>query len=274
MQTELITKIVREVLKEKGLSQLPTDKSPAHKPQRDPSAPVVLHVFHPGVRKLEQALEQVSLIEALAAKSSIFTVSSARAWVCGGDVREKAGSRCILDTVQPEGIEKVLQKADILVLPTFCFQTAAKLACLIADNQESAIVMSALIQNKPVLAASDGFTLLDALANHRIQNEIERVLGKLETLGMIFCPTRHLAETFKKMSAGNGPSPAAQTKKASAKQTSPDLKLITAKDIQTAVDNRVESLRLAPGGIITPLATDLARDHNIRIEKTLNQTGR
>lgn len=266
MQKELIGKIVREVLQEKGFLSPSTDKSPAPRPRRDSSAPVVLHVFHAGVRKLDQALEQVGLIETLAAKSGIFTVSSARAWVCGGDVREKAGSRCILDTVKPEGIEKVLQKADILVLPTFCFQTAAKVACLMGDAQESAIVLSALMQNKPVLAANDGFTLLDTLASPRIQNEIQRVLDKLETLGMALCSTQHLAETFKKMTAGDKQPATAATKRAAEKEATDDLTLITAKDIQTAVDNRIKALRLAPEGIVTPLARDMARDYNIRIE--------
>ena len=111
-------------------------------------------------------------------------MNSARSWVCGEDVREKAGSKCILDTVKPEGLEKALQKADILVLPTFCFKTAAKVARLIGDDQESTIVLSALIQDKPVLATNDGFTLLNTLSNKGIRDEIKRILGKLESFGM------------------------------------------------------------------------------------------
>ena len=172
MQKEEISRIVREILSEMGVLGLPAEKPVSNRIRRPRSAPAVLNVFHAGVRKLEEALEQVRQIEDIAARSGVFTVGSARAWVCGEDVREKAGSRCILDTVKPEGLEKALQKADILVLPTFCFKTAAKTARLIGDDQETAIVLSALMQGKPVLATRDGFTLLDSLSNQGILDEI------------------------------------------------------------------------------------------------------
>ena len=44
-------------------------------------------------------------------------------------------------------------------------------------------------------------------------------------------------------------------------------RLITAKDITTAVDNQQAAIALAPGGILTPLARDLARDYAIKIIK-------
>ena len=107
--------------------------------------PAVLNIFHAGVGKLEEALRQIQQIEKSARRSSVYTVESARSYVCGADVKEGAGIKCILDTVKPEGLEKALQKADVLVLPTFCLKTAAKLASLICDDQESAIVFTALL---------------------------------------------------------------------------------------------------------------------------------
>jgi ethanolamine utilization protein len=267
MQKEEISKMVREVLQEKGLLNRPTGKAVSNRIQRDRPTPAVLNVFHPGVRKLEQALEQVRLIEDIAARSSIFTMNSARSWVCGEDVREKTGSRCILDTVKPEGLEKALQKADILVLPTFCFKTAAKVARLIGDDQESTIVLSALIQNKPVLATSDGFTLLNTLSNKGIQDEIKRILGKLESFGMIFCKTDQLAATFQKIMTGSNKSVPSETKKEPGNQPAPARTLITAKDIRMAADNNIDAITLAPGGLITPLARDQAREYAIKIVK-------
>jgi glycosyltransferase involved in cell wall biosynthesis len=268
MQKDEISNIVREVLKEKGLPDNPVEKPVPKRIQRPRPTPAVLNVFHPGVRKLEQALEQVRLIENIAARSSVFTVNSARQWVCGDDVKEKAGTRCILDTVKPEGLEKALQKADILVLPTFCFKTAAKVAQLISDNQETAIVLSALIQGIPVLATRDGFTLLDTLSNQGIRKEIESVIGKLESFGMVFCETDQLAAVFQKLlSNSNSPIPLG-TKKDPSHGTAPGLKLITAKDIQAAVFNNKDSIPLAPGGIITPLAKDHAKEYAIRIIQT------
>ena len=265
MKKEEISKIVREVLQEQGLLDSPAEKQISKRIQRARLTPAVLNVFHPGVRKLELALEQIKLIENVAARSSVFTVNSARGWVCGEDVRDKSGCKCILDTVKPEGLEKALQKADILVLPTFCFKTAAKVAQLINDSQETAIVISALMQGKPVLAANDGFTLLDTLSNKGIREEIKRILGKLESFGMVFCETDQLAAVFKKMVAGRDKAVHSETQKDSIHQTNPEVKLITAKDIRIAVDNNQATIPLAPGGIVTPLAKDQAKEHAIRI---------
>ncbi len=265
MQREDISKIVREVLKEKGLLDSPGGRPASRRVKRSRTAPAVLNVFHAGVRKLDQALEQVEQIEKIAARSSVYTVNSARAWVCGADVKERAGTRCILDTVKPEGLEKALLKADILVLPTFCFKTAAKVARLISDDQESAIVLGALTQGKPVLAARDGFALCEVLVNESIRNEIARILAKLENFGMVFCETDQLCDVFKDITSGK-PSAASETGIKTADEHRPaGLKLVTVKDIQIAVNNQQQTIQLAPGGIVTPLARDQAREYAIRI---------
>ena len=265
MDKEVISKMVREALQEKGLLNPPAEKPSLKRVQRDRATPAVLNVFHPGVRKLEEALEQIRLIEGLAARSATFTVNSARSWVCGDDVREKTGSKCILDTVKPDGLEKALQKADILVLPTFCFKTASRVARLIGDDQESTIVLSALIQNKPVLATDDGFTLLNILANKGIRDEIKRVLVKLESFGMVFCPTKQLAATFKKMVTEGKNSVATEDQNEADTQTATARNLITAKDVRMAADNHQNTITLARGGLITPLAKDQARKSGIKI---------
>jgi hypothetical protein len=266
---EKISNIVREVLKEKGLLNSTANKAASNRIKRPRPTPAVLNVFHAGVRKLEQALEQVRQIEEIAGRSSVFTVNSARAWVCGADVKEIAGTRCILDTVRPEGLEKALQKSDILILPTFCFKTAAKVARLIGDDQESAIVIAALIQGKKVLATRDGFTLWDLLLNDGIHNEIERILVKLESFGMVFCDTDELCAVFKKLVAGKKQDSSSQNQpKIFNDKKSSGLKLITVKDIRIAVNNQQNTIELAPGGIVTPLAKDQAGEYSIKIVKT------
>jgi hypothetical protein len=266
MQKEQITNIVREILQKKGLLDSPALKTASKRIKRPCPTPAVLNVFHPGIRYLELALEQVRQIENMAGKSSVFTVPSARTWVCGQDVREKSGCKCILDTVKPEGLEKTLHKADILVLPTFCFKTAAKVAQLINDSQETSIVISALMQGKPVLAANDGFSLLDTLSNEGIREEIQRILSKLENFGMFFCKTEQLATVFEIVASNRQKPDRSVNQEDSNPQRTPAPRLITAKNIQTAVDNKQGSIALAPGGIITPLAKDQAREYAIRID--------
>jgi len=200
----------------------------------------------------------------------VYTVESARTWVCGADVKEGAGVKCILDTVKPQGIEKALQKADILVLPTFCLRTAAKVANLICDDQESNLVFTALLQGKKVLAANDGFMLCEILVNETLRQEIAQILNKLEGFGMIFCQTDQLHATFQDMISGQTKtqSPMSSNAAASQKKTAPVMKLITAKVVHAAVDNKQSTIRLAAGGMVTPLARDLAKDYSIQIIKT------
>jgi hypothetical protein len=224
-----ISTIVRQVLKETGRASkssgnpLSTHSAPSR------NGPAVLNIFHAGVRKLDEALKQIQQIEETARRSV----------------------KCILDTVKPDGLEKALQKADILVLPTFCLRTAAKVANLICDDQESNLVFTALLQGKKVLAANDGFMLCDILVNEPLRQEIAKILNKLEVSG----------ETKTE-------SPMPSNAATSENETPPTVKLITAKVIHTAVDNKQNTIRLAPGGMITPLARDLAKEHSIRIIKT------
>ena len=265
-----ITSIVRQVLKESGRAAESSGKPSSV--QRGPSryGPAVLNIFHAGVRKLDEALKQIQQIEETVRRSSVYTVESARAWVCGADVKEGAGVKCILDTVKPQGIEKALQKADILILPTFCLRTAAKVANLICDDQESNLVFTALLQDKKVLAANDGFMLCDILVNEPLQQEISRILKKLEGFGMIFCRTDQLHATFQKMIRGGAKTePSTQSEAAVSEKATPSpIKLITAKVIHTAVDNKQNAIYLATGGKITPLARDLAKEYSIKIIKS------
>lgn len=271
MYRELIRQLVQEALQEQGLMDRPAAKAISNRSRLKPSGPVVLNVFHPGVRKLEQALAQVKQIEEAAAKSSIYTANTARAWVCGRDVKDQAGSRCILDTVKPEGLERVLQKADVLVLPTFCLKTAAKVARLIADDAESAIVLSALVQGKAVLATNDGFMLLNTLVNQGIRSEIKRILTKLEGFGMVMCKTKRLAATFQELASKKGRQAGVGKTKQKADPGSPAKPLVTAKDIQLAANTKQDTIALAPGGLITPLARDQATAYGIRIVNQENE---
>jgi hypothetical protein len=270
MQKELIRQLVQDVLQEQGLMDRPASPSVAKRSKNRSSGPVVLTVFHPGVRKLEQALAQLKPIEQAAAKSSVYTVDSARSWVCGQDVKDQAGTRCILDTVKTDGLEKVLQRADILVLPTFCLKTGSKVARLAADDLESNIVLSALVQGKQVLATNDGFLLLDSLANPGIRSEMSQILAKLESFGMRMCKTEDLAATFQEMHSSPGPKAAPGISSNNPELKGNALMLITAKHIQAAANAKQESIVLAPGGLITPLARDQAKDYGIKIVMARN----
>jgi len=156
------------------------------------------------------------------------------------------------------------------VLPTFCLKTAAKIASLAADTTESAIVLSALARGKRVLATRDSFTLLDILSNDVIRKEMDRILSQMENFGVTFCNTDGLCATFQEM-LNNRRSPSLKEKFQGDSKTG-GLRLVTAKEIQVAVNNGQRSILVAPGGIVTPLAKDQAGEYavQIRFEDQIN----
>ena len=115
-----------------------------------------------------------------------------------------------------------------------------------------------------VLAANDGFMLCDILVNEQLRQEIDQILNKLRGFGMVFCPTDQLYAAFEQMLMPAAPAPS-QAKSKQHDNSAQTSKLITAKDIHTAVNNKQNSVALAPGGILTPLAKDLAREYTIKI---------
>jgi len=260
---ETVREIVKKVVEE---MELPSQhKAETTAKLSATGGPKVLIVFHAGVGKLDEAMKQVTLIQESAEKSSIFTEESARSWVCGEDVKKKTGARCILDTVKPEGLEKVLDKADVLVLPTFCFKSGAKVASLICDDHESGIVLAALARGKKVLASRDGFLISESLSNIKIREEIDRILWKLEDYGMVFSPTDQLSDVFRKLALAPGKPMDKGERKPQDSGNEPVHRIVTARDVNGAVNEKIGSIHVAARGVVTPLARDLAKEYGISI---------
>jgi len=268
MNKEDIRTIVRQVVSELAGDSAPEGSVPAQARRAAPSGLNILSVFHAGVRRLDEAIAQIEKLEATGARSSVYTAASARSWVCGADVRERTGTRCILDTVKTDGLQRVLQHADILVLPTFCFKVAAKVSRLIADDDEAALVLSALMQGKRVVAARDGFQFFDSLANDALRQEIQRVLDRLQSFGMVLCDTDSLFQTVQTVAAGNPQKVSPLPSAANRDDQTPAHTLVGARAVQAAVDEGRRTIKVAPRGIVTPLARDIAREYGIVIEKT------
>ncbi len=269
LSPEIIKEIVREVV-----SELRRDAPIPAKTKKEKSSGIeirALIVFQSGVFKLDEALKQVGIIERQVEKSGVFTSESARAWICGDDLKEKTGSRCILDTVKQTGLEKVLEKSDILVLPTLCMKVAAKVASLTCDDAESGIVFSALARGKKVLAARDGFMFWEVLNNAGLREEIESILEKLEQFGIVFCKTEELSSSFQKMTTPGSDQPTYGIKKVGGPPNTA-LSLVTADDITRAYQAKGREILLAQGGKITPLARDLAKEYAITILEQMQKT--
>ena len=84
---------------------------------------------------------------------------------------------------------------------------------------------------------------------------------------MIFCETDQLCATFQEI-VNKGNKIESQAKRNPPTVTAPPTyKLVTAKDIQTAVDGGRGPIMLAAGGIVTPLAKDFAKEYDVKIIK-------
>jgi len=263
-----ILRIVKEVIREQGWAGQPAAKAATvRRTHPSDNSPAVLNVFHAGLRKLDEAIDQVKRIEKAARRSSVYTADSVRERVWGTALKEGGVVRNNLDSIKPNGIEKTLEKSDIVILPTFCLGAAAKIARLICDDMASSIVLKALLQNKSVIATNDGFLLCDLLVNEALRTEIDRILKKLEGFGMVFCPTDQLYATFQKKIAGGKTvqSPRELNPPVGEVKSFVPVSLITAKIVNTAVNEKTDRIVMATGGKVTPLARDLAKEYGIRI---------
>jgi len=258
---EQIRTIVREALADLGFRIEPAAANTRRHPKPPAEGPRTIVVFNAGVRKLEQAIDQVRKIEETYGRVSVFTGPSARSWVCGADVKDQAGGACILDTVKPEGLERALAHADILLLPTLCFGVAAKVARLMRDDLESRLVMSAVLEGKKILAARDGFSILDNRSNQAVHNEIERTLGRLQDFGFVFSDTELLYAAFERAVSPFG--------KEDPQGAAPDaIGLVTAEYIMECRRKGKKTIHLAPQGKITSLALDVAKEHGIEVVRS------
>jgi len=260
---ENVKKMIKDAVREMRLSFPKDTETPGR--ETGNKGPKVLIVFHAGLSKLDEAMIQVRLIQELAGKSSVFTDESVRGRVCGDDVRKQAGTRCILDTVRPDGLEKVLERADVLVLPTFCLKVGAKVANLVCDDHGSGIVFSALAWGKKILASRDGFLINKTLSNPKIREEIDRIMKKLEDYGVIFSPTDQLGTMFRQIALVSRKPGDHEGKKDRNSGDALSLRIVTARDINKAANDKKNSIRVAAGGVITPLAGDLAKEYGIKI---------
>ena len=257
MDETLIRRVVREVAAE--LSQSGPTRPDRQRPPED--GPRVLCVFHGGTRLLDEALAQVGRIELDCSKFSTFTVEAVRDRVCGVDASSQAGWRCSLDRVAPQDLDRVLARVDVVVLPTLCLMTAAKVARMTCDDPGSNVALKALMMGKKVLASSDGFGVLEILTNPRLKREVDSTLSLLREFGLTLGPTKDLYDLFRGLVSGADKS----DQPAGPSSALPEHKLITAEVIRAAVAAGRGAVRLAAGGKTTPLARDLAKDYAIKI---------
>lgn len=242
-----------------------TDQKPGI--NRNPDGLKILTVFNAGICKLENALEQIRQMNQRAYKFSLFRGDSIRPFVRSEKIRNVTQVKCFLDKAGSADLIKVLDHCDILVLPTFGFPVAAKVAQLLCDDCESRIIYAALMKGKKVLAVKDGYSDPDIKVAPLLIEEINRVFNKLQEFGVIFCQTGQLNIWCEKMCRNSHKTALTEIdpQKSIEKNNTAGKKLITAQDIEKTVRNNQKEIRLVHKGKVTPLARDLAVEYNINI---------
>ncbi len=256
-----VEKAVREVLKEMGLA----DAAPR------PQGPRVLVVYHTGLERLDEALAQVARIESLAEKTAFWQGPEAREMMCPADLKDRTGARCSLNTVNDEGLSRVLDRSEVVVLPCLSLKVAARVVRLTADCQGSDLVLTALLKGKQVIAANDCFLPPGAGIASGLRTEMKKTLAALAGYGAILRPTTELARTYESLGRQGQISAGRAVRAGDADLPRPPaLSLVTARDITSASQAGENKVYLAPKGLSTPLARDLAKEYGLEIIRENN----
>lgn len=248
---------LRGVLREMGLMPHPQPKE----------GPRVLFVVHGNSPGQNTALEQVEAIQQMAGKTSVFLNDSARMCMDEQEVKEQTGSRCLLSNVPPEALDRVLDRADWLVVPTLPLTVAARAAQL--SNPDYCPIQEALLRGKGVLAANDAFRRPGVMLRPGLEEGIRQVMATLEGYGVTLAPLARLAQAFAQTvrpSAQPAPAAGGAAAPAPGGEPAPEaLAYVSARDVRRALDDGLKIIRVKPGGVVGPLAQDLARENGIEI---------
>jgi hypothetical protein len=250
-----IAKIVREEI-EKYLGQHPVSDAKPIKDTRN-----ILVVFTGSDIGLPIALEQLQRLKQKP-YSLTFLLSRAAQNIIGTEKLSSvtSGSQILTET-PPEQVLSLVQKQDAILIPTLSRTTAIKLASSITDTLVTDLLFTALVNKKPIIAARNGADPMLAncprcgtpdMAPAMIQT-IHIELDKLIQYGIRLVLVDDLAdETISILE--------------STPRKEPDKKIITEYDIKSAVNHGDKKLRVRRGSIVTPLATDTAKELGLEIE--------
>ncbi len=249
---------LREVLGEMGLDAPRTPAAP-----RNQDGPRVLFVVHGNSPSQNKALEQIQAIQQMAGKTSVFLNDAARLCMDQREVKEQTGTRCLLGDVPPEALDRVLDRADWLVVPTLPLNVAARAAQL--GIPDYCPIQEALLRGKQVLVAQDAFRHPGVMPRPGLEEGIQQIMSTLKSFGVTLAPVARLSEVFEQAIRPPAPAAAPAAAPEGGEPEDQGLAYISARDVRQAVDDGKKSIRLRPGGLVGPLARDLARDNGIKI---------
>lgn len=227
------------------------------------SCPQALAIITGGTIGLETGLGELRSLQATGLNLAIVLSEAAEKIVGIARIKKELGKHTEIVTAHSPYPKELLQQADLVLVPVLTQNTAAKLAATITDTMASYLLLSALLQNKPVLAAIDAAdpgnrsnVQMSKLAP-ALREALETNLVKIGTYGVQLTNVAKLASEAKKLliKPCEGDLPTNPGKK----------KVLDAEAIRNAVLNGEKIITVPADTIVTPLALDLARDYKIEI---------
>jgi hypothetical protein len=226
----------------------------------------VLAVFTGGTIGLERGLSELQQIKQAAYDISIVLSAAAEKVIGIRRLRDSLGNDIPVITSEAPFPQELLRKAEAVIVPVLTQNTAAKLAYNLSDTLASQLIFQALLLGKPVIAAMNA---ADPEDRWRVENQFSHAapalkqalknnLKKLVTYGMRLVPVEALTEEVTNVFA--------KEVKISGNNRSGRKEIIDQAAITSAARSDVKVLTVAKGSIVTPLAHDLAREHNIEIQ--------
>ena len=179
-----------------------------------------------------------------------------------------------------EGYFELLMDADMVVIPVLTMNTAAKIAYGIADNRITTLVMQALLQNKPIIAAENACNPIflsdfNQRKNHVYHNMLAKNVSILEQFGITLTKSSQLCFTVKKnmpykTQTAKMSLAAADYHKNSEQESVLDEDEIFKDQVFSANDilrYRSNVIRIAANVLITPAAREAAKENGIELVK-------
>jgi hypothetical protein len=257
---QLVQRVTAEVMRQ--MTKMPTVIS-SQSADKHPFQ--VLAIFTGGTIGCEQGLVQLQKLQELSYAITVVLSPAAERIVGIDQINDRLGDHISIVTTQSPCPGKVLQGADIVLLPVLTQNTAAKLAHTLADTLVTTLVMQALMQGKPVVAAINA---ADPTDGRRIKSNMGKVspgllqalrsnLQIIESYGVQLVQVDQLAAQCQKLIAC--------TPKRSISSVSGKKSVVDAKAVEAVAGQGLKALTVAPGTIITPLARDIARGYGIEI---------
>ena len=222
-----------------------------------------LAIITGGTIGLEKGLEELSTIQAMGTNLTVVLSETAEKIIGVKRIKDKLGNQIKLVTAQLPYPKEDLSDADVVLVPVLTQNSAAKLAATISDTMATYLILSALMQNKPVIAAIDAadpekrpHVKMTKLSSS-FRNALENNLVKIGTYGITLTTVERLASETKKLliKEGQQQMPINQGKKP----------ILDAEAVRNAAENREKVITIPAETIVTPLALDLARDFKIDI---------